>query len=455
MPAINTQGLINFSGLASGLDTASIVKALVAKQHAPIDALQGQQKTLTAHNAIYTQVIGKLQALGTALQGLDSSQDFAATTATTDSPTVVTAAAGTGAAIGSYKIEVSQLATAQRSLSNAFPQGGSAGQFGAGTLTLQVGSDTAVDVQVDSGMSLRDLATSINSAVSGVYATVVNDGGNERLSVTGSSTGAANAVTFTEQGTTLGLNDTANQSQSAQDAVVRVNGVTAVTSASNTVTNAISGVTLQLQSGSSTPATLTVAPDTSAMTQQVQKVVDAYNAVITTVNPAITYSGHYDPNALVGDAALQGLVRDMQRSFGDPVSGTGSTLQALVQVGVKTLNDGTLSFDGTAFAQAAASDPTGMARLFDRDDTLHTEGVAGRMEDTVQRYTSIAGGMLTTVSQSINQQIGQIADRIDSLESQLDTYESSLNAQFNQLETTMSQLKAQGSYLDQLSKNKS
>ena len=454
MTSINAQGLVNFSGLASGLDTASIVKAMVAAAHRPIDVLQAQQATLGAHNSIYTKVVSQMQALSTALQSLDSPQDFAAATASTNNANVVTAAAGTGAAVGSHQLEVEQLAAAQRNYSNGFTAG-SSGEFGSGSLSIQVGSQPGVDLIVDGTTTLRDLATNINQQVEGVYATVITDSSGERLSVTGTATGDDNSISYSEQGTSLGLDDADNLVQAAQDSLVRIDGVSTASSDTNTVTDALPGITLQLQSESTDPVTLSVSADTSATEGQVQKVVDAYNAVMTTVNDAINFNDVVDPNRLVGDFALQGVVRDLQSSIGGAVLGTGSNLQSLAQVGIRTAQDGTLLFDTAVFNKALAADPTGMARLFDKDTRTNTQGAASRLEDVVTRYASVAGGMLTTVTQSITQQISQNTARIATLQSQLDVYEGTLQKQFNQLETIMSQLKAQGSYLDQLSKNKS
>ncbi len=234
----------------------SLVSQLVAATRAPQDAqIASQTSAVTTKISAVGTLKSALSVFQASLAALSTSSAFAADTATSSDPTVFTASAASGSVPGHYAITVSTLASAQQLLSGAF-LGGSTAAVGTGTLNLQLGSNSFNLTLDATNNSVADVAAAINSATDnpGITATVIQGTDGAHLLLSSNQTGAANTiqVTETDAGTglaalTYGTGNTANYTQNAaaQDASFSVAGV-AYTSASNTVSDALSGVTLTL-----------------------------------------------------------------------------------------------------------------------------------------------------------------------------------------------------------------
>jgi flagellar hook-associated protein 2 len=239
---------ITFGGLASGLDTKAIIEALVGVEGQKVSLLQSQQSSFRDKVTAYDSLLGKLKALETALGKISDPEQFLAFAAhlSSDGDSFLTATPQGSARAGTYQVQIGAIAqsTFVRS-AGAADANASLGL--AGDLTLHVGTtDTtiAVDGTNDSLFGVRD---AINNSGAAVDATVVFDGTQYHLELRGHDTGAANAVTVTAEpppgtgGTALAL----TQLRAASDATFTIDGQP-YTSASNTVSGAIEGVTLQL-----------------------------------------------------------------------------------------------------------------------------------------------------------------------------------------------------------------
>ena len=250
----------SFSGLASGIDSTALISGLVGIARQPITRLQKEQSTLSQQAARVDDLRSKLSTFRTAAQALNSTQEVLATKASSADATIVKVTAGADATTSAYDIHVTSLATSTRAYANPVAAKDQTGLFGTGTLSLTIGT-TTTDITVDASDTLASVAGKINDADIGAVAGLFFDGTNWRLSVNGTATGAANAVGFAEAGgLTLGLSDPANLVQPALDAVFEVDGF-GVTSASNTVSTAIEGVTLELVKASPTTASTGVKID--------------------------------------------------------------------------------------------------------------------------------------------------------------------------------------------------
>ena len=251
-------------------------------------------------------------------------------------------------------------------------------------LTLQAGAtftpngNGAQTVTIDSSNnSLQGIAAAINAANIGVTAAIINDGSATpyRLTLTSKATGASSSMQISVAGdsaiSSLLSEDPSNssgqsltQTAAGQNANFTVNGIT-VSKPSNTVSDVVSGLTLNLQQISTTPINLTIAQNTSATSAAVSTFVKAYNALHTVINSVTAYNTSTNTGAvLMGDFAVNTLNSQLHEMLNTPVNGAGS-LTSLADVGVTFQTDGTLALDQTKLTAAMTSNFNDVAALFD------------------------------------------------------------------------------------------
>jgi len=192
---------ISVGGLVSGMDTDKIISQLQALQQKPITKLQTQEAAYQVKLTAYSSLQGSLKDIKNAARNLDTVSDITSYAATSSNTSLMTASAERTAVAGSYSVTVNSLAAVHKLTSTGFSPTEAVGK---GTIHLKMGSSAAVDIAVGSTSTISDIATSINAADTGIYASVINDGTNSFLSLTGEQTGAANVIslTVTEDGTT-------------------------------------------------------------------------------------------------------------------------------------------------------------------------------------------------------------------------------------------------------------
>jgi flagellar hook-associated protein 2 len=439
-------GSISAAGIGSGLDVNSIVTALVNARKA---SSQQQITTRTTQtNNLLTGLSSLNSALGgiqTALSTLTSVNTFSSFTSTLtpqgSSSSIGTATTMSSAHAGSYTIAVSQLATAQKRASSAVASGTAVGQ---GTLTVTVGSST-MNLAVSATDTLATIATAINNSTSnpGVTATIVNGVNGQQLMLSSSKTGVANGFTVSANATSSsGLTDLANTlntpgSNEAQDAKLTVDGI-AVTSATNTVTGMMDGVTLNL-TGTGTN-TLTVAQDNTAATNAIQGLVDAYNSYVSTVSSLSSYdSSTGTAGVLLGDTTLTSVQRSIASVLSNSVK--GNSIGTLANLGITRNADGTLALDTDKLASAFQSNPSAVKNLF-----VGTNGYATNLNTAINAYTS-SGGIIGTRMDSLNNTLTQLSQQQTALNNRMATYQTQLQQQYTALDTLMSSLNNTSSYL--------
>ena len=192
---------ISVGGLVSGMDTDKIISQLQALQQKPITKLQTQEAAYQVKLTAYSSLQGNLKDVKNAARNLDTSSDITSYAATSSNTSTLTASAERTAVAGSYSVTVNKLAAVHKLTSTGFSPTEAVGK---GTIQLKMGSSAAVNIAVGATSTLSNIATSINAADTGIYASVINDGTNSFLSLTGKQTGAANVIslTVTEDGTT-------------------------------------------------------------------------------------------------------------------------------------------------------------------------------------------------------------------------------------------------------------
>ncbi|MBI4880502.1 MAG: flagellar filament capping protein FliD [Planctomycetes bacterium] len=357
--------LISFGGMASGLDTQSIIAALVGVRKQPIALLEARKAEYSQLRTRYNQLRDKLEKLQSKAEDLKQATDFLSFSAVSSDTTVLDVSAEGSASETSFAVVVSALAAAESEASTGFADYDTT-HLGTGTLKITL-AGTQHDVAVASGEdTLEGIRDAINDAEIGVTATIVNEGTGAnpyKLVVTSDDTGAANTISFSDDQGGSGLAATLNfgNVQPAADAVVQINGLT-VHRATNVVDDVVPGVTFTLlKAGTST---VTLNADLGSIKKKVQEYVDAHSDLISFINNEIKVSDITDQaGAFNGEATVRGIKNRILAQY-TLSSYPGGALSTLAEVGITLENDGTLTFDESDFDDAAEESLDDVTGLF-------------------------------------------------------------------------------------------
>ncbi|MFN7671140.1 MAG: flagellar filament capping protein FliD [Planctomycetota bacterium] len=456
---------ISFGGLASGLDTKAIIQALVAIERRPIAALEQKKTSLGKQKSLFGDLRGLLGKLETAAKALKTTSDFLVRKASSDKEEIVTASAGSAASAGTYNLRVVSLAKAQVNASSGSASP-SASLGAPGTLQLDVGGAThfiavgGVVNGVTEPPTLERIAAAINAAddanATGVRAEVVDTGnsGNNRYQLVVRSEQAGTASGFSisyddgDPAFQAVINSVgSNVLTQATDARVQLNGGVTVTRSSNTISDLIAGVTLELKSDASPTQSvaITVSNDSTATTKKVQDFVDAYNKVVDFLADQNQLDADGKAKGpLFGDSTLRALRAGLRTIAGSAVPGTGNaSFQLLSQLGVKADTAGKLTLTGTALAEALATDEAAVAAVF----TSSANGIAGRVVAQIDVYTDSVDGLIKNRTEAFDRQSKDATTRITQAERRLTSFEKQLEQKYANLEQLMGRLQSQGSSL--------
>ena len=360
---------LSIGGLISGIDTNAILDQLYQFAQAPILRLESRKSALRDQSVAWSQLEGQLLGLRTMSAQLASPATFDACLATTSQPNLVTASATAAAVPGSYLFTVEALAQTHQLASQGYADTDQT-EVGSGTITITVGDGAPVVIDVDN-YTLAELRDAINEADAGVSAAIINDGGETtpyRLIVT-SRTSGTEGETDLVTSLTGGTPPTFSDLQAAQDASIKLGsgaGAITITSSTNTIKDAISGVTLNLhQADPTTSVTLTVAEDTAKIQGLVTDFVAAYNTIVDFFAGQFYYDSDTNTSGtLFGDYRLQALQRYLGAAVTGQVVGLSKGLRALADVGITRSTGGKLVIDSAALSSAVASQLDDVMRLF-------------------------------------------------------------------------------------------
>lgn len=340
---MGTVGL-NFGSASSGqgFDVATTVTQIQSSEQAIETPWKSQLTALQAQDAVLTSLGTDLSSLTTSLQALTDFQGiFAAKQGSSSNTNLLSlSSASATAAAGSHTVTISQLAQTSSDATSAVSN---ANDTLSGSVTIQ-GHTFNVD-SADNDTTLASLASAINSAAIGVKAGLITDSSGTRLSLVSGTSGAAGqlSVTSSLSGASSG-SITFQTGQAGQDALLTIDGVS-TTSASNTVTGAIPGVTFQLLSSASpgTQVQIQITNDTNAIGTTISNFTAAYNKVIKDINTQETPAPGGTAPSLLGSPALALLQGQLSGSlFGGSASGS---INNITQLGVSINNDGTLTLN--------------------------------------------------------------------------------------------------------------
>lgn len=455
---------ISTLGIGSGLDLSTILDNLEAAEKATLTPISTQQSSYTAKLSAYGTLKSALVSFQTANTALNKADLFTATT--TSSSSSAFSATTTGNAIaGKYTISVSQLAQAQ-TLTTTGTQADSKTAIASAdsSITIQQGGGKdplKIDISA-ANSSLSGIRDAINKADAGVSASIINVGnGQYRLSITANDTGSDNAMTISVSGDSalqsfMGYDASGNggmeESVTAQNAKLKVNNVD-IENSSNTISDALEDITLNLNDTTTGNQTLTIAKDTSKSESAINAWVTAYNALQDTFSSLTKYTKvdagtdaqDTSNGALLGDSTLRTIQTQLKSMLS---SSTGSSAyKTLAQIGITSdPSSGKLTVDSTKLESALKTNSADIKDMFVGDGK--NTGITTTMGSNLTSWLSTTG-IIQAATDGVSKTLNNLTTQYNAASDRIDTMVARYKAQFTQLDVMMSSLNSTSSYLTQ------
>lgn len=454
---------ISSLGIGSGLKLGDILDSLTAAEKATLTPITKQQSSYTSKLSAYGTMKSALEAFQTANTALGKADLFTATT-TTSSSTAFSATTTGNAIAGKYTIAITQLAQAQTLTSTAVQKDNKAAiATSDSVLTIQQGGDKKpVNIDISAAnSSLTGIRDAINNAKAGVSASIINVGNGEyRLSITSNETGKDNAMTLSVSGdsalqTFMGYNGTTGgmkESVTAQNAELTVNNV-AIENSSNTISDALEDITLNLNDVTSGNQTLTITQDNTKAQTAVKDWVTAYNALQDTFSSLTKYTA-VDPGAdaqstnngaLIGDTTLRTIQTQLKSILSNTLS--SSSYKTLAQIGVTSdPSTGQLEIDDKKLTEALKKDSAGVGTLIVGDGKK--TGITTAIGSNLTSWLSTTG-IIQAAKDGVSKTLNKLTKDYNTASDLIDQKVARYKAQFTQLDVLMSSLNNTSSYLTQ------
>jgi flagellar hook-associated protein 2 len=476
---------ISSAGIGSGLDVNSIVSQLVALEKTPLKTLALKATNVQAQISAFGEIQSQFAALTDVTSRISAASTWGARTASSSNVSAASITAAGTANATSFTLEVDQLAQSQSVSSTQLTAGAA---VGAGFLAIDLGSwsggaftpkEGAVfqPIEISATDNVATIADKINAANTGVVATLFNDGTSDRLLLRSKETGEASGfrVQVRDDATSTsppvdantGLarlafdpaavggpygmagNDNTGAAmpvQYAQDAKARINGL-AVTSGTNTLTDNIPGVTINLLTTTTTPLSMRITEDVTPAVKNVNDFVTAYNTLNKSLMDLTRYEASTKTAGLFqGDSSVVGLQNILRNMLGS-VS-MGATSQRLSDVGLERQLDGSLTIN-TAKLSTAANNGTTLQQLFTANNgDAQTNGFAVKFRD-LGRGVASTGGFVFNKAASLQKNLADNTEAQTKVNDRATLFEARLRKQYSALDAQMAQLNALNAYVTQ------
>ena len=467
---------ISSIGIGSGLNIESVISQLVAVERTPVTQLQKEATTLQTRLSTYGKLQSGMAALRDAASALTRASTWGATTGSSSDATAVGVSTNASTLPGSYAIEVQRLAAAQSNASGVYASADAL--VGEGTLRIELGTwgagqasftpkagSTAIDITVGPpAESLAQLRDKINASNSGVVASVLTDASGARLVLRSAATGADNGfrvgVTDNDGNNVDGIGLSAlaydpsagiltmAQALAAANASASLNGLP-ISSASNTLSDVLDGITLTLGKVTSAPVLVEAKPDTASIRTALDNFVTAYNDL----NKLLAEQTKYDAasktaGVLQGDSAAVSM-RSQMRSLLGGSSAASTMFGRVADVGFDVQTDGSIKINETKLANGLANLDE-MKKLFSTSDLLTpaNNGFAVQLRAMADQVLGIEGS-ISSRTEGLRKRIDMNQDRQDMLNDRIAMVEKRLRAQYTALDRQMASLTSLSNYVSQ------
>lgn len=460
-------------GIGSGIDLNEVLDQLETAERMRLTPIKTQQKAINAKISAFGKLKSALTSFNSATEKLQKT-DLFNSRQITGNDNFFTAKANSNAALGRYAIKIDQLATANSVATTATND--KTAQLGnddeSRTITIEQANGEKLEVTLNKDeTSLEAISNAINNAKithedgttspSSVNATIVRSGaGDYQLVITSKETGEQNAITAISSSdqqlnAVMGF-DSQNSEQSAmtevakaQDAHFTLNGI-AVTSASNTIKDVVTGVDITLKEVTTTEQFLTVEADNSQAQTAIKEWVDAFNQLQSTMSSLTQFTAKDSNSAelnssngpLLGDATLRNIDQSIRSIFS---KGQPGEISVLAQIGINMDSHGTLTIKENELNKALSTNSDAVAKLFTGDG--QTTGIANEVFAKVSSFID-SDGTIDTVTNGLNSTLKSLEKRYDQVNQSIDQTLERYRTQFTQLDVMISSLDSMSNYLN-------
>lgn len=443
------------TGIGSGLDVSGLVQQLLAAEAQPAEArFATKEAGVLSKISGYSSIQGALSVFEGALKNLATTDDFLGRTVSLQENDEFTASVSESAAPAEFDVEVQAIAEAQKLATSPFVDRLST--VGDGQLTISAGDNTFVVFIGSDASSLADIQDAINQNQdnTSVRATIVTSDAGATLSFSALETGVANKVSISASGGDGGLSALEYDSESnsgalteiraAADAEVVIDGLQ-VSSASNTIADAVDGVTLNLLAANPGESrSVSVNYDQNQLRERLQSFVDSYNDLVSVFQVQTQFDDEAQTaGALLGDTTLRTITDQLRSVFSTRNPDVAGDINSLSSIGISLDVEGKATIDEAALDAVIADDYLAVGGLFTSEN-----GFASVYSARVESYLA-TDGALNTRTEGLNQTIDEINTQREALGERLIAIEARLLRQFNALDSLVSQLSNTSSFLTQ------
>lgn len=453
---------ITSMGIGSGIDLSGLLTQLTdAERKSKLEPIQKQQVKVQTSLSAFGVLKGAVAGFKSSITNLSNSATFDARTTLSSDSSVLTVSATNKSSPASFSAEVISLASnkkevfsgVSKSLSTVTP-------LGEGSLTFTT-AGKSFTLNVDSANNnLVGLADAINKAPNNslVSANIINvdngSGGTEsRLVLTSKAAGTENAVTVTATDSDGDNTDAAGLSRfassnalsttAASDAVVKIDGQT-LTRSTNTITDAVNGVTLNLQKAGTSNVSVDV--DKLSGQKAIEGFVNAYNALAGTLSSLGKYdSTTGESGPLLADSTLRNITTQLRREMATATAGMSGGIEKLSQLGITTQKDGSLAFDVAKYSTAASENLAQVSEFFSKNDQTG-KGLGLRLSEISNNFVKFQGTIYNK-EESLQKTFQSLLTNQGAIEKRLTSYETQLKTQFGNLDSLIAGIKGAESFI--------
>ena len=419
-----------------GIDVASTVTQMVTQLQATETPYKTQLTSLQSQDTVISNLGSLLSTLSNDITGLTDPAGILSGKqgSSSDTNTLALLSADTTATAGSHTVTVQNLAQTSTEASSAV----GASDILSGSFSFHIGSGSSQTVSVDpSNNTLAGLAATINQAGIGVSASIVTDSSGSRLSLISQTDGLAGQITIDSNSLSDATTGAVSliAGQAGQDALFTVDGIQ-TTSASNTITGAISGVTMQLLGKSTTPVQVQIDNDTASVTTALSTMVNDYNAVVSALSAQEGKDASGNPEPLYGSPIISQLQQMLSSALTTP---SGTSLTSPTQIGLSLNSNGSLSLDADQLTTALNDNYSGVQALFQ-----NTSSFGLNLEQAVNNAgTGSATSILSQAQTANGTAETNLNSTISTMDARITTQQTSLTAELNAANQTLQEIPMQ------------
>jgi flagellar hook-associated protein 2 len=419
-----------------GIDVASTVTQMVTQLQATETPYKNQLTSLQSQDTVISNLGSLLSTLSNDITGLTDPAGVLSGKqgSSSDTNTLALLSADTTATAGSHTLTVQNLAQTSTEASSAV----GANDILSGSFSFHIGNGSSQTVSVDpSNNTLAGVAATINQAGIGVSASIVTDSSGSRLSLISQTSGLGGQITIDSNSLSDATTGAVSliAGQAGQDAQFTVDGIQ-TTSASNTITGAIPGVTMQLLGKSTTPVQVQIDNDTSSVTTALSTMVNDYNAVVSALSAQEGKDASGNPEPLFGSPIISQLQQMLSSALTTP---SGTSLTSPTQIGLSLNSNGSLSLDTDQLTTALNDNYSGVQALFQNTNSFGLnleQAVNNAGTGSITSILSQAQTANSTAETNLNSTISTLSARIA-------TQQTSLTAELNAANQTLQEIPMQ------------